>query len=250
MNCCIRGHVEAILRLEEVCARLNLLGHALRSPVEGRHKRVDGCAQEEAWLGRDLAPAEKDALVADDARRAQELDGVEVEDALGLRLVAGADVVAREAEHVVHAQRGCAQDVALDGDAVAVAAADLQDGFIAGAGQQRAAAQTAHVAVGAGTVGGVDGVAYLREHQRVAVDVFGVGAVGRVELGGDGEAAGAQDTFEAACRARRARLRLGELVRRAGGLGGVGFGHDGQLRPSVVGYRRHFVSPALRMAVT
>jgi hypothetical protein len=37
-------------------------------------------------------------------------------------------VVAGEAEHVAHAHRRRAQQVALDGDAVAVAAGDLEDG--------------------------------------------------------------------------------------------------------------------------
>ncbi len=52
-------------------------------------------------------------------------------------------------QDVLHAHGGGAQHVALDGDAVPVAAGDLHDHGIAGAGQQRADADRGHVAIGA-----------------------------------------------------------------------------------------------------
>ena len=63
---------------------------------------------------------------------------VKVEDRLGTGLVAGLHAVAGQAEDVGHAHRGRAQHVALDGDAVPVAAGDLHDRRVAHAGEQRA----------------------------------------------------------------------------------------------------------------
>ena len=56
-----------------------------------------------------------------------ELDGVDVEDVLGLGVVAELLVVARKAQHVADAQGVGAEDVALHGEAVAVAADHLDN---------------------------------------------------------------------------------------------------------------------------
>ena len=76
--------------------------------------------------------------------RLQERDAVEVEDRSGPGLVAGLHPVAGQAQHVGHAHRRGAQHVALDRDAVPVAARDLQDAGIARARQQRADADARH----------------------------------------------------------------------------------------------------------
>ena len=78
---------------------------------------------------------------------------------LACGLVARLHAVAGQAEDVAHAHRGAAEHVALDGDAVAVAAGDLHDRRIARRGSAaRRCRPTRHVAVGAGGVGGVDGI--------------------------------------------------------------------------------------------
>ena len=74
-----------------------------------------------------LRPEAKVAAVAHAAGDAQQRDRIEVEHRLGLRVVALADVVAGQAEDIAHAQGGRAQDVALQRDAIAVAAGDLAD---------------------------------------------------------------------------------------------------------------------------
>ncbi len=176
----------------------DLLGQAQRPPVERLHKRIGRRAQEEPGRRGQLAAAEENAFVAHDARRAQQLDGVEVKDALRFRLVPGGDVVAGDAEDVVHAHRRRAEQIALNGDAVAVAAGDLEDRFVAGAHQQGADGHAGHVAVRAGGIDGVDAVAHAGQHEGGRVDVFRVGAVGRVQFGGDGKAAGAQDALQPA----------------------------------------------------
>ncbi len=135
---------------------------------------------------------------------------VEIEHGLGLRMVAVAHTVAGEAQHVADAHRGAAEDVALDRDAVAVAAGDLHHGRVADAGQERADGEARHVAIGAAAVGGVDRVDVAVEHAGAAVDVFGIGGIRRVELGRHGEGAGAQHALEAAGRrvARQDRQRI------------------------------------------
>jgi hypothetical protein len=102
----------------------------------------------------------------------KQLDGVKVEDALGLRLVAVGHVVAGQAQYVADAHRRRAQQVALDGDAVAVAAGDLEDGLVAGARQQGADGDAGHVAVGPTGVGGVDGIADSGQRYGRVVDLL------------------------------------------------------------------------------
>ena len=138
------------------------------------------------------------------------VSAVEIEHRLGLRMVAAAHTVAGEAQHVADAHRGAAQDVALDRDPVAVAARDLHHGRVADARQQRADGEARHVAVGAAAVRCVDRVDVAVEHARAAIDVLGIGGIGRVELGGDGECSGAQHALEAAGRrvSRQDRQRI------------------------------------------
>ena len=101
------------------------------------------------------------------------------------------------------AHRGAAEDVALDRDAVPVAARDLHHGRVADARQERAHGEARHVAVGAAAVGGVDRVDVAVEHAGAAVDVLGIGGIRRVELGRHRERA------RRAARARGGRATCG-----------------------------------------
>jgi hypothetical protein len=67
-------------------------------------------------------------VVAQATADLQQRHAVEVEHRLGLRMVAGLHPVAGQAQHVGHAHGRAAQDVALDRDAVLVAAGDLHHG--------------------------------------------------------------------------------------------------------------------------
>ncbi len=111
----------------------------------------------------------------------------EIENRLRLRLVAALHAVAGEAEHVADAKRRRAEHVALDGDAVIVAAGDLHHRRIADAGEDRADRDARHVAMRARAVGGVDGVDPTLEIARPFLDLLDIGRIGRAELGGDGE---------------------------------------------------------------
>ena len=131
-------HVEAILALDELGAGLDLLSEAVRAEVIGRGEGVDRRAQKHLGRRRQLAAGQELSIVAHGAHGFQQRHAVEVEDRLGARLVAGLHAVAGQAHDVGDAHGGSAQHVALDGDAVLVAAGDLHDRRIAHAGQKRA----------------------------------------------------------------------------------------------------------------
>ena len=119
------------------------------APVAGRREGIVGGAEEHVRRVGDLAAAQEPMLVAQRARDLEQRHAVEIEHRLRLRMVARLHAVAGQAQHVAHAHRGAAEDVALDRDAVAVAAGDLHDRRVADARQQRADGEARHVAVGA-----------------------------------------------------------------------------------------------------
>ena len=113
--------------------------------------------------------------------------GVQIEHRLGLGMVAQLGVVAGQAQNVVDAQHGGAQQVGLQRDAVAVAAGQLEDGGKPRVLQHLAGGQTAQPHDGGLVIGHVDvvdaGEVFLRLlHQTVDVD-----ALGRADLGGNDE---------------------------------------------------------------
>ena len=59
--------------------------------------------------------------------------GIQVEDRLGIGLIAGARIVAPQRQHVAHALCGGADQQTLQRDAIAVAAGELQHRLDAGA---------------------------------------------------------------------------------------------------------------------
>src|SRR5205085_10017094 len=114
----------------------------------------------------------------------------------GLRMIARLHAVAGQAQHVADAHGGAPEDVTLDGDAVPVAAGNLHDRRVTNTRQQRTHSDAGHVAVGAGAVGGVDGIDVPVEDARALVDVFRVGRIRGRELRCDGERAGTQHALE------------------------------------------------------
>ena len=136
-------------------------------------------------------------LIAQGTRDVEQRHAVQIEHRLGLRMIPRLHAVARQAQHVADPHGGTAQNVALNRDAVLVAAGDLHDGRVADPGQQGADRQARHVAIRAAAVGGVDGIDVAVEHARPFVHILRVRRIRRRELGGDGEAAGAQHALEA-----------------------------------------------------
>ena len=132
------GDVIAILGLDELGAGRDLLADMDGAVRNWRHEGVGGAAEEHARRHSDLAAGEELRLVAHAADAAQERGGIEIEHRLCFRLVTGLHTVAREAKDVLHTHGGSTQHIALDGDAVPVAAGDLHDDRIAGAGEEGA----------------------------------------------------------------------------------------------------------------
>ena len=125
-------------------------------------------------------------------------------------MVACLHAVARQAQHVADTHGGAAQDVALNGDAVLVAAGDLHHRRVTDTRQQGADRHARHVDVGTTAVGGVDGIDVAVEQPRAAINLFGIRTVGRCQFGSDSEATGAQYALQAARRtvAGKQRKRL------------------------------------------
>ena len=130
--------------------------------------------------------------------RAEQADGVEVVNRLGVAVVAHERVVAGERQHVLDAQDRRAQEVALQRQAVPVAADHLEDRLDAALDELGADRQRADAHDGGLDVGHVDGH-HLLLHQVRAVHAVGdVGALGRADLAGDREFAGLEGFLELA----------------------------------------------------
>ena len=74
-----------------------------------------------------LLPRRQLALVAQPARGFQQLPRIEIEHRLGVGLIAGRRIVAAQDQQIAHAGRGGGEQLALQRDAVAVTAGELQD---------------------------------------------------------------------------------------------------------------------------
>ena len=139
------------------------------------------------------------------------LGGVQVEDVGAVGVVAEVLVVAGEAEDVVDPEGGGPQDVALQGDAVAVPGHHLQDRLQAHELDADARGQAAHAAHRGLVVGDVDGVHVVLDQVGLVVDHRAVGAPGRTHLRGDGEVARGHHFLEFAG-SSRAHMRKSSLT--------------------------------------
>ena len=170
-------HIKTILRLNKIGSGGDFLGQPLRSPLERWGERIGRSTQKELRWRRQLASTEKHALIAHDACGLQQLNRIKIEDTLCFRLVTSRDIVASDAEHIAHAHRRRAEQIALNSNAVPITACHLKDGFIACTNQQGANRHARHVAMRPRRIHGVNAVTDGRENYRGAVDVFGIGAV-------------------------------------------------------------------------
>ena len=118
----------------------------------GRRKWIGCRAQEQVGRNLQPAPGGEGAAVAHVARNPQERNRVEVEHRLGLRVIALTHVVACETQDVAHAERRGAENVALHGDAVAIAAGDLANRRMPVCGQNSRRGGARHMAIAAGAV--------------------------------------------------------------------------------------------------
>ena len=142
-----------------------------------------------------------------------EVDGIEVEHALGLLVIAHAGVIAGEAQDARDPQERRRKQVRLQGQAVAVAAGHLEDGVAAPGDDLVADGERAQAHDRALVVGDVEAVDLVLEEIDVVEHRADVGALGRADLAGDDEPAAL----------RRLRGRCSWLLRSGCLLGGLLF---------------------------
>ena len=140
----------------------------------------------------DLAAGRQFAGVAQPPRGLQQLARIEIEHRLGVGLIAGARIVAAQHQQIAHAGRRRAQQIALQRDAVAVAAGELKDRLDALLDQHRRRRHRAKMRPRAGAVGDVDGIGEAFQRQRLGEQFVAVGGDRRRHFRGDDEALGAQ----------------------------------------------------------
>jgi len=138
--------------------------------------------------------------VADRTRRLGECSRVKIEHRLGVRLIAGGWIIAAQQEEVSHPECGGAHQLALERDAITVAAGQLQNRLDPGGDEQRRRGRCAHVGVGAGAVSDIDGVRKSAQRQRPGSEVVGIAGHRRHHLGGHDEAAGREALHQGADR--------------------------------------------------
>ncbi len=119
--------IHAELRLRKLRAGCDLRGQSLGLPSRRRIDRAVGGAEEKLGLPADFLAARQLASVTQLARGLEQLPRVEIEHRLCVRLVAGRRIVAAQHQHVAHAKRRGAHQLALQADAIAVAAGELKD---------------------------------------------------------------------------------------------------------------------------
>jgi hypothetical protein len=131
-------------------------------------------------------------LIAHAADGLDELHGIQVEHVLPLGAVSEALVVAGQAQDVVDVEGGSTEDVALQGDAIAVADDHLQHRLQPHQFQADAGRQAAEAADRGLVVGDVDGVHVVLDQLGLVDDVRRVAAPRRAALGRHGQVTGAQ----------------------------------------------------------
>ena len=195
--------IHAELGLHELGAGCDLGRELVRPPAGRRVDRHIGGAEKELRAARHLASGREHALVAQVARHRGQGRRIDVEHRLGVGLVAGLGVVAGEAQQVAHAAGGGAHQLALQRDAVAVAAGELEDRLDAFAREHRRRDRRRQMRARAGAVGDVDGVGETAQRQGLAQEIIGIARDRRRDLGGDDELAGSQQLFQARSRLSR-----------------------------------------------
>jgi hypothetical protein len=138
---------------------------------------------------------------SDQVRGLRQRLGVEIEHRLGVGLITGGRLVAGQHQEIADPERRRAHEVALQPDAVAVPAGQLQDRLNPGVMQDSGRCQRAHVGARAGAVGDIDSV-YEGLAARPCAEIARIARHRRHHFRGHDEAPGTQ---------ARLRARLGGI---------------------------------------
>ena len=112
---------------------------------------------------------------------------IQVENGLGVGLVAELRVVAAHRENIAYAERRGPEQLGLQRNAVPVATGDLQNGLDAASHQKVRRRETRHVRSRSRAVGHIDRGGEPAQRERVVDEFGGVGGHRRGKLGGDDE---------------------------------------------------------------
>ncbi|VTR67808.1 hypothetical protein DESC_610391 [Desulfosarcina cetonica] len=191
-------HVEDALGLDEIDAGGDFLGQAMDAPFVGLGKGVGRAADENLGGTVDVGAAEELGFVAHFFDGADQLGGVDVEDALGLGMVAELLMVAGEAEHVADAHGRGTEDVGLHGQPVAIPADHLVIGLEPLFDGDQRGRPAGHAHHGGLVVGDIDGIDLADQVLGLIPNRLHVGSAGRPQFSGEGEMTGAQYFFQIA----------------------------------------------------
>ena len=177
-----QSRIHAELGLHELGSGGDFGGQAFRLPAGWGVDRHVGGAEEEGSLPRHLASGGQLAFVAQPPGGFDQRARVDVEYGLGVRLIAGLWVVARQHQDVVNTERGCPHQFALERNAVLVAAGDLQDRLDAGVDQDRRSGERRHMRPRAGAISNINGVREAPQRNGLAQQVLRVAGDRRGDL--------------------------------------------------------------------
>jgi len=141
------------------CAPASIFFYQARGdPTVGRIDRRVGDADEKIRRAADPAPVRQFIQVADADGSRGKSSRIQIENRLGLRLVAGLRIIAAQRQDIDDAERGGAEQLTLQSDPITVAAGQLQDRFNPLLQQSVRGNRRIQMRARAGAVGDIDGI--------------------------------------------------------------------------------------------
>ena len=200
--------IHAELGLGELRAGRDLSLEALGLPALRRIDRHVGRADEEVRLAGHLAAGGQFAAIANADRGLDQRAGIEIEHGLGVRLIARGRIVAAQHQKIAQAERRRAEQVALQREAIAVAAGELQHRLDAAALQDRGGCKRAKMRARARAVRDIDRVGEVLQRQRLVEQILRVAGDRRRDFRRDDKTAGTDRLFKLATRTDRGHCGL------------------------------------------
>jgi hypothetical protein len=200
-ECPEASHVENQLGLNEIGSGHGFFLQVQRPDIDGLRERI-GRSADEQWRAAadDRFSALKATLVAHLLQHADQLRGIDVMHVLGARVIAMRLVIAGQAQHVLDAVRSRTEDVALDGQTVAIAASDLDYRLHTLVQHDEACADAAHAHDGGLVIGDVGGIDVALQQGRLPAHLIRIETLGRTDLAGHDEMPGGERTLQVAAR--------------------------------------------------
>ncbi len=191
--------IEDVLGLHELCTRRHFLRESSRAERGRRRERILDRADQPARRLRQGLAGHEPAVVTQRSRDPRELNAIQVEHELRLRVVAKARMIAGEQQDIGNAECSRGQQVRLKRYPVPVATGELHDWFNPGPLDQQAPRKARQAHLGALVVGNVRRVYPAAQKRGLTHNEIRVGIARRPDLGGDRELPGTQDGAQISC---------------------------------------------------